>query len=249
MIDCRGCFNMKASLSGARRLCAVLFAAVTLSACATTASNPADPFESYNRAMFSFNEEADRYVLKPLAQAYDAVTPQPLRAAIGNFFGNLADVWIGANNLLQGKPAAAISDWMRVVFNSTLGLFGTIDLASDMGLPKHAEDFGQTLGVWGVGSGNYLVLPLLGPSTVRDTAALPVDYLAQRPLTLEDVGARNATTVLRLTHTRAGLLGADKTLEQGTLDKYAYIRDFYLQQRQHKIFDGSPPLRYENYDE
>ncbi|MDD2872564.1 MAG: VacJ family lipoprotein, partial [Azoarcus sp.] len=152
----------------------VLTAAVLLgTGCATTASNPQDPLEGYNRAMFSFNEGLDKAVIKPAAQVYEAVLPSPVRTGVGNVFGNLGDPWIGINNLLQGKVADALSDMMRFVFNSTFGIAGLFDIASEMGFAKHDEDFGQTLGRWGVGDGAYIVLPFFGSRTLRDAAMLP----------------------------------------------------------------------------
>src|SRR5450830_1572514 len=161
------------------RIGLALAIAATLSACAsTTANNPADPFEGYNRAMFKFNDTVDTYALKPAATAYKKVLPTFVQTGVSNFFGNLADAWTGVNNLLQGKGRDGVSDIGRVALNTTVGLLGLFDVASEAGLRKHNEDFGQTLGVWGVPSGPYLMLPLLGPSTIRDTAALPADMWA-----------------------------------------------------------------------
>lgn len=153
---------------------AVLACCVVLaSGCASTPRNPDDPLEGYNRAMFTFNEKVDKAVLKPVAEAYDYVTPKPVKIGVGNFFSNLADPWIGLNNLLQGKPAEALSDWMRFMVNTVFGFAGLLDIASEAQLPKHDEDFGQTLAVWGVGEGPYFVVPFFGPRTVRDAAVLP----------------------------------------------------------------------------
>lgn len=210
---------------------------------ATGTAHPDDPLEGYNRAMFSFNESVDKAVMKPLAQGYDYVAPTPVKTGVGNFFGNLGDVWIGANNLLQGKVRDALSDVGRVLVNSTLGIAGLFDVATDMGLDKHDEDFGQTLGKWGVGEGGYFVVPFLGPRTVRDALALPVDFKADPVNWLADVATRNALFGLRVVHDRYTLLGVEKTLEEGTLDKYGYSRDYYLQQRRYRVFDGNPPKR------
>ncbi len=228
---------------------AAVVAAGLLSACAITPGHPEDPLEGYNRAMFSFNERVDKAVLKPVAEVYETVVPDLLRTGVGNVFGNLGDPWIGANNLLQGKIADGMSDLMRFGVNSTFGILGVLDVASEMGFPKHDEDFGQTLGWWGVGEGPYFVLPLFGPRTVRDAAALPLDMAGEDPLGVDHVPTRNSLTALRVTHVRSTLLGTEKTLEEGTLDKYAYVRDFYLEQRRYKVFDGAPPRVYEDFDE
>jgi phospholipid-binding lipoprotein MlaA len=223
--------------------------ALLMAGCASNPANPHDPLERYNRSMYSFNDAVDRAVVRPVAEVYEGVTPQFVRTGVGNFFGNLNDLWIGTNNMLQGKFADGWSDWMRVVFNSTFGLLGVIDIASDMGLTKHDEDFGQTLGVWGVGEGAYVVLPLLGPRTVRDASALPVDFMADTVTHLDHVRTRNSLTGLRLVHGRAQLLGADQALKQGTTDEYAYMRDFYLQQRRYKVLDGNVTIEYEDFDD
>ncbi len=232
-----------------RHLMTAVVAAVLLSGCASTPGHPEDPLEGYNRAMFAFNERVDKAVLKPAAEVYDTVMPDLVRRGVGNFFGNLGDPWIGANNLLQGKVADGLSDLMRFGFNSTFGILGLLDVASEMGFPKHDEDFGQTLGWWGVGEGPYFVLPLFGPRTVRDAVAFPVDMVGEDPLGVDHVRTRNSLTALRVVHVRSTLLGTEKTLEEGTLDKYSYVRDFYLEQRRYKVFDGSPPRVYEDFDE
>ncbi|MCL2589404.1 MAG: VacJ family lipoprotein [Betaproteobacteria bacterium] len=216
---------------------------------------PDDPLEPYNRSMFSFNEKLDNAVTKPAAKAYVAVAPSPLRTYVSNFFGNLQDPWIALNNLLQGKPANALNDFMRFVFNSTLGIGGLLDIASEAKLPKHDEDFGQTLGVWGVKEGPFLVLPFFGPRTLRDAAALPLDASAETPWTLpyrnpvvHDEWGRYGLSGVKLLNERARLLGLERTLDEGTLDKYRYARDFYLQQRRFKVLDGNVPVEYEDFD-
>ncbi|MCB1960981.1 MAG: VacJ family lipoprotein [Rhodocyclaceae bacterium] len=221
---------------------AILVTTLTLAGCATVKHpHPDDPWERYNRAMFSFNEGVDKVVLKPLATGYDTVAPLPVKTGVGNFFGNLGDIWTGINNFLQGKGGDGRSDTARVLINSTLGIFGLFDVATDMGFEKHQEDFGQTLAVWGVGKGPYFVLPFLGPRTLRDAAALPVDFYADPVAHLSDVASRNALVGLRVVHERAALLGASRAVEEGSLDKYGYIRDFYLQRRRYEIYDGRPP--------
>lgn len=228
---------------------AVIALCVTLAAgCTMRVANPDDPLERYNRAMFGFNETVDRAAIRPVAEAYDATMPPPVRTGVGNFFGNVGDVWNGVNNLLQGKFREGLSDGARFGLNSTLGILGVFDVASEFGLPKSDEDFGQTLGRWGVGEGAYFVVPFFGPRTVRDAAVLPIDMYGDNVWGVSDVAARNSLTALRLVHGRANLLGIDKTLEEGTLDKYSYARDFYLQQRRYRVHDGSPPQEYEDFN-
>lgn len=219
-----------------------------LGGCATTA-NPNDPLEGFNRTMFSFNEQVDRYALKPAAEAYSAVVPSPVRTGVRNAFSNLGDPWSGINNLLQGKVAEALSDMMRFLVNSTFGIFGILDIASEMGFAKHDEDLGQTLGKWGVGEGAYVVLPFFGSRTLRDAAVLPADLMGEYPLQISHVRTRNALIALGVVNYRATLLGAERTLEEATLDKYAYVRDFYLQQRRYKVLDGAPAREYEDFDQ
>lgn len=222
-------------------------AMLALSGCASTPRNPDDPLERYNRAMFAFNDGVDRAIVRPTAQVYEAVTPRFVRTGVGNFFGNLADVWIGLNNMLQGKVGDGMSDWMRFMVNSTFGIFGLLDIASEMGLQKNNEDFGQTLAVWGVGEGPYVVLPLLGPSTLRDTAALPLDMKGDPAWTVPHGQTRAAVTALRIVHGRAKLLPLDATIEDA-LDKYAFVRDSYLQRRRFLVHDGNPPVEYEDFN-
>jgi phospholipid-binding lipoprotein MlaA len=210
--------------------------AVALTGCASLSEK--DPYEKYNRSMFEFNDAVDRNALKPAATAYKTVLPSFVQTGVNNFFGNLADVWTGANNFMQGKGERGFSDLTRVVINSTFGLAGLIDIASDAGLQKHNEDFGQTLGYWGMPSGPYIMLPLLGPSTLRDTTALPVDIVADPWGAGISARARNLGTVVRVIDQRAVLLDATNLLEEAALDRYEFIRDGYLQQRQSKVFDG-----------
>ena len=202
----------------------------------------ADPIEPFNRAMYSFNDGLDRVALKPLAQGYAAAVPLPARVGFGNFINNFRDIPNVINNLLQGKLGEAASDVGRIALNSTFGILGVIDVASEFGLERHNEDFGQTLGRWGVSSGPYVVLPLLGPSTLRDTAALPVDYYTGgRHLVIESVAVRNSLAGLEVVNDRANLLDAEKALDEAALDKYVFIRNFYLQRRQNLVYDGNPP--------
>ena len=216
-------------------------AAVFLLGGCATSGNPKDPIEGFNRAVFAFNDGIDKAIVKPVAQGYEAVLPPPVRTGVSNFFGNIDDVFIALNNLLQGKVPEALSDVGRVLINSTVGLLGVIDVASDAGLEKHAEDFGQTFGRWGVGDGAYLVLPFFGPHTVRDAFGLVLDVRVD-PVTQEhNVPSRNTMTATRGISDRARLLSSDKIVEEAALDRYSYIRDAYLQRRRSNIFDGNPP--------
>ncbi len=217
-----------------------LAAGIAVGGCATS-GNPKDPIEGFNRAMFSFNEGLDMVIIKPVAQGYEAVLPTPVRTGITNFFGNIADVFIAVNNLLQGKVPEAVSDTGRVLVNSTIGIFGFVDWASDMGMEKHDEDFGQTFGRWGVGNGAYVVVPFFGPRTVRDTVGLVLDTQADPVANVNNVPARNTLLVLRVVSDRATMLPADKVIEEAALDKYSYVRDGYLQRRRNLIHDGNPP--------
>lgn len=227
------------------RCVSIALAAGLLVGCASNdpvANGGSDPFERYNRAMFAFNDAADRAVIKPVAQAYQAVLPDPVIASIGNFFSNLDDVVVLANDLLQFKLHQAAMDSSRIVFNTTFGVLGLFDVASRMELPKHREDLGQTLGVWGVGEGPYLVLPLLGPSTVRDTAGLVGDSFVD-PLTwgTESEAAQWGLQGLNLIDRRAGLLRVERAFAGAEIDPYQFRRSAYLQQRRSLVYDGQPP--------
>jgi phospholipid-binding lipoprotein MlaA len=217
-------------------LALALGAAVLLSGCATTA-NPKDPFEKFNRAMFSFNDTVDRVALKPAATAYKNATPTFVQTGVNNFFGNLTDLWSSLNNFAQLKGQDGLNDFMRFAVNSTLGLAGVLDIATPAGMRKHNEDLGQTLGYWGVPSGPYLMLPLLGPSTVRDTAALPGDWWGDPWTHVNDVPWRNSGIVLRAVDQRASVLDASNLLEDAALDRYEFIRDGYMQRRNSKVLD------------
>lgn len=217
------------------------------SGCATThGENPKDPYEGFNRTMFEVNEGIDKAVAKPVATAYDKAVPLPVKAGVGNFFGNVGDLWTGVNNGLQGKGSDGANDLARLLINSTVGIFGLFDVASEMGLERHDEDFGQTLAVWGMGDGGYLFWPIIGPRTVRDTGGFVVDAFAD-PVSwgIESVSVRNSTRAVRFVDVRASLLPADKVVEEAAFDKYAYIRDAYLQRRRSQIYDGLPPRQKE----
>lgn len=215
-----------------------------LGGCATvepSRQSDRDPWQGVNRVIYDFNDAVDRAITKPLAQGYRAVTPLPVDMGITNFFNNLADVRSAVNNLLQLKPGRAASDVGRVLVNSTIGVAGLFDVASSWNLPRYNEDFGQTLGYWGVASGPYMVLPLFGPSSVRDTVGLVGDWYAD-PLTYSNDGSVAwGLKALRLVDRRADLLAASRVLEQAALDPYAFVRDAYLQRRLSDIHDGNPP--------
>ncbi|MDQ7988401.1 MAG: VacJ family lipoprotein [Candidatus Dactylopiibacterium sp.] len=219
-----------------------------LAGCATT-GNPADPFEPVNRKIYAVNDTLDRYALKPAAEGYRDVVPLPARTNVSNFFGNIEDVWTGFNNLLQGKPREGFSDFGRFAVNSTVGILGFFDVASDIGLDKHDEDLGQTLGRWGMGPGPYLMLPLFGPSTVRDTAGAIPRQLVDPVASVERIPVRNAVRGLRVVNGRAQLLGADSALDDAALDRYSYLRDFYLKSRLNQVHDGNPPREKDDYYE
>lgn len=228
----------------------VLVAALFLAACASVdAQDPRDPLEGYNRAMNDFNEAIDRAVLRPVATGYRDHAPRLVQTGVGNFFGNLGDVVSLGNNVLQAKPEGALHSFWRVLVNTTVGLGGLLDPATEMRLQRHREDFGQTLGRWGVGPGPYLVLPFFGPSTVRDGMALPVDLYSHPLAHVHDVPVRNSLIALRVLDTRAALLGASGLLDAAALDPYAFTRDAYLQKRLNDVWDGNPPLdEEERYD-
>ncbi len=215
--------------------------AMSLVGCAsTTANNPKDPFESFNRTMFSVNEGIDT-VVKPVAQGYADYVPSPIRTGIGNFFGNIADLWIAVNNYLQGKITEGSSDVSRVIVNTTMGVGGLFDVATHLDLEKHNEDFGQTLGVWGVGTGPYLFWPFIGPRDVRDTFGFLADTYTDPVWRVNNVPVRNSAVVVRFIDVRASLLPADKIVEEAAFDKYSYIRNAYLQNRLNAVYDGNPP--------
>jgi len=213
-----------------------------LTACATGPNaNPRDPLEPFNRSMYGFNNAVDRAVVKPVATAYRDVLPSPVRTGVGNFFNNLQDLWSFVNNTLQLKGEGAGNSIVRFGVNTVFGLGGLIDIATEMRIERHTEDFGQTLGRWGVGAGPYVVLPLLGPSTVRDTVALPVDMKGNVVSQISDVPTRNSALALSAVDRRSQLLDASQMLDEVALDPYAFTRDAYLQRRRSLVYDGNPP--------
>lgn len=216
-------------------------ALVLLSGCASTGAPKADPFEGMNRGTYAFNDAVDRAVFEPVAKGYQAITPQPVRSGINNAFLNVADVGNSVNNLLQGKAAGAATSIGRFIVNSTLGVLGLFDVATPMGLERQEEDFGQTLGKWGVGSGPYLVIPFLGPSTFRDFTGRAVDSQLSWSRAVEHDRTRYSGMALEVIDLRASLLGASKTLDEAALDKYQFLRDAYLQRRLRSVYDGKVP--------
>ena len=209
--------------------------------------DPRDPWEGFNRGVYRFNEVVDEAVAKPVATAYRDVLPVGVQDRVRNFFSNIGDVFIGVNNVLQGKLPEALDDFGRVAFNTTFGLLGIHDVASDMGLEKHNEDFGQTFGWWGAGPGPYMVLPIWGSSTVRDTAGFVTDAYTDPLGEVRPINLRNSMALVRLVGVRADLLEASRILEQAALDKYVFQRDAYLQRRRSLVYDGRPPReRYED---
>lgn len=207
-----------------------------LTGCATVAQpNPQDPLESYNRSMTEFNDKVDALVLKPVAVAYKNILPVPVRTGVSNFFANIGDAWSFVNNVLQLRGEAAVSSFMRVNVNTVMGLGGVLDVASEMGMDRYKQDFGLTLGYWGMGTGPYLVLPILGPSTVRDTLALPVDWKGNAVAYVDPVSARNSLYALSMVDVRANLLRAGSVLDSAALDKYSFTRDVYLQIRNQQL--------------
>ena len=240
---------------------ALSFLIVTLQGCANsplgTLAKSTDPFEPFNRAMYNFNDTLDRNVLKPVATTYVEVTPKPARRGVTNFFANLEDAWSTVNNFLQGKGADGFESLARVGVNTVAGFFGVFDVASPLGLERHTEDFGQTLGSWGVGAGAYVVLPLLGPTTLRDTAALSVDWPGDLVTGVSDITTRNSLYALRGINTRANYLKATDLVDESALDPYSFVRDSFLQRRRNLVLDGNvsqaqdpdePPPDEERYD-
>ena len=221
-----------------------LLAALFSSSCATIEgpANPDDPFESFNRSMFAFNEGFDKYALKPAAQGYDFIMPSIASKGVSNFFSNIDDIVVFFNQLLQFKFNAAAATSARFVFNSTFGLLGLIDVASSMDLPKQHEDFGQTLAVWGMPRGPYLVLPFIGPITARDSLGLAVDWTFFDPIFRRQTLQQSLVTLtIKYIDIRAGLLKATNILDETVPDKYSFVRDAWLLRKEFMIYDGNPP--------
>ena len=228
---------------------ALLAGVLALQGCATVkAADARDPWESLNRSIFQFNEAVDTVAIKPAAQLYVKVLPGFVRTGAGNFLGNLRDMWSMANSALQLKGQDTVETFMRINVNTFFGLGGLLDVATEMRLEKHKEDFGQTLGHWGVKSGPYVVLPLLGPSTLRDTLALPLDMQGDASRQFSDEATRNALTVTRVLDIRSGLLQTVDVVKAASLDPYSFVRDGYLQKRRNDIHDGNPPSTFDYGD-
>lgn len=216
--------------------------AALLMAAGPARAQAADPLEGFNRGVQSFNDGVDNALLKPVAEAYVKVVPSFVRTGIGNFFGNLGDGWSAVNHLLQGKPEGALNMTLRMAVNTTFGLGGLLDVAGEAGLERQSEDLGQTLGVWGLPAGPYLVLPLLGPSSVRDSIGTAAGLSSRTsPEYTDDQAVANAGFLLGVVHARAGLLGASKLLDDIALDRYTFLRDAYLARRRNLVHDGNPP--------
>lgn len=227
-----------------RRLAGFALVAATLivtSGCATTSGDSRDPFEGFNRSMYGFNQSVDEAVVRPVARAYKSAVPEVVQTGVRNFFSNLGDIFISVNNLLQGKVIEAANDGLRFAINTTMGGFGVLDWASEMGLEKHNEDFGQTFGRWGVGDGPYFVWPLFGSSTARDSVGSVFDVAVDPVSNHRPIAGRNVMLLTRAISKRADLLDASRILEEAALDKYVFERDAYLQRRRNLIYDGSPP--------
>ncbi len=216
--------------------------AILSAACATaTSPDTRDPWESVNRSIYNFNDTVDRAVGRPVAQAYKDYVPVALQRGTANFFSNLDDVAVIINDILQFKFAQAVQDFARLIVNSIIGVYGLFDVATELDLPKHKEDFGQTLATWGVGDGPYMVLPFLGPSTLRDTASIPVDWKTDPVMYIDDINTRNGAVLLRLIDKRASYLEASRTMDKSGIDPYVFMRDAYYQYRANLIHDGNPP--------
>jgi phospholipid-binding lipoprotein MlaA len=229
----------------------LLLASLLLTGCSSISisayTQQKDPFESFNRGVYAFNDTLDRAILKPVAQGYSAITPSPVKSMVNNFFSNLDDVIVTVNDLLQFKFRQAASDGSRVLFNTTFGIFGLFNVTDR--LEKHNEDFGQTLGYWGVPSGPYLMLPFLGPSSIRDGTGLYADSFSSVIGNTKDVPLRNSTWAAKGVVTRAGLLEQEKVLDDAIIDRYSFLRDAYLMRRQSLVYDGNPPRQKFDDDE
>jgi phospholipid-binding lipoprotein MlaA len=217
-----------------------------LQGCATVQSADArDPWESMNRSVYKFNDALDTMAVKPVAETYAKVMPSVVRKGVHNFLGNLGDVWTLVNTALQLKGQATAETFMRINVNTFLGLGGLLDVATEMRLEKRKEDFGQTLGYWGVKPGPYVVLPLLGPSTLRDALATPLDFKGSPSRAFSDEAISNTVSVLRVIDVRAGLLQTLDVIKAASLDPYTFVRDAYLQKRLNDIHDGNPPADFD----
>jgi phospholipid-binding lipoprotein MlaA len=229
------------------RIAAPALAALLLAGCALGPTRE-DPFEPMNRASYRVHEVVDGHIVKPIAQAYVDYTPKPIRQAVSNFFGNIDDLFSFVNDLLQGKPDKAGHDLGRVITNTGFGVLGLIDIASDAGIPKGGEDFGQTFGVWGIDQGPYLFIPVFGPTTVRDGSGWLIRAYASPVTHIDDVAARNVLVALGFVDLRASALQAESLVSQAALDPYTFIRRAYLQRRRYLVYDGQPPPAKEDQE-
>lgn len=219
-----------------------------LGGCAST-GNPRDPLEPINRAVYTFNDGVDHLLIKPAAEFYRFAVPEFMRTGVSNFFSNINDVIVALNSLLQGKLTQAGSDVARLIVNSTVGVLGLFDVATEIGLEKHNEDFGQTLGYWGIGDGPYLVLPFLGPSSVRDAVGWVGDFYTWPITYVEPDRDRNILIAVRFVTARADLLEASRILETAALDPYEFVRDAFLQRRRNLVYDGKPPPDEDDFED
>lgn len=233
-----------AGLTGLRGAGLVVLLLLALSGCASIqrAEGTRDPVEPVNRAVYKFNDVLDRAILKPASEAYSKVTPDPVERGISRFFGNLGTPYVMANQLLQGKPTEALMDLWRFLLNSTVGFAGFLDVATPQGLVQHDEDLGQTLGVWGSGEGMYLVLPLFGPSTLRDVPDIPASSLASPFSYVDDLAVTLSARGVNLLSDRARLKGVIRVRDEAAVDPYIFVREAYLQRRIFLIHDGNPPI-------
>lgn len=225
------------------RLAIAALSAVFVTGCASVPKeyrDPRDPWQPYNRAMFKFNTDFDNAFIKPVAQAYQKVTPEPVNKSITNFFDNIADLTSAVNNLLQFKLSRTGSDVGRVAVNSTVGVLGLFDVATNMGIPSYKEDFGQTLGYWGFANGPYFIIPIIGASTVRDTFGFAGDIVIDPFFSINKDHIYWGFIGLRLIDRRAGLLTAGEIFDEAAIDRYSFVRDAYLQRRANQVKDGDP---------
>jgi phospholipid-binding lipoprotein MlaA len=239
-------------MSKTLRRCLSLFAVIALlllQACASIKSDDArDPWEPMNRSIYNFNDAVDTVAIRPAAQIYVNVVPSLVRTGLHNVVSNLADVWSMANSVMQLKGQHAAETFMRVAVNTVFGLGGVLDIATEMRLERHKEDFGQTLGYWGVKPGPYVVLPILGPSTLRDSLSIPVDFQGDPRRQLNDQATRTGLAVVRVLDVRANLLKTVDTVKEASLDPYSFVRDAYLQKRENDVHDGNPPSTFDYSD-
>ena len=233
--------------SFSKKLLLSLAISLTLAGCASTNPNSDDVWEGWNRGTQGFNDDVDKAILKPVAKGYEAITPEPIDEGVTNFFSNLNDIGVMVNDVLQFKMLQAGMDLSRFIINSSVGLGGMIDVASMVDLPKHNEDFGQTLGYWGVPAGPYLVLPFVGPSSPRDLVGMIGDA-ALNPLTYVSIfggavgsAVTGGASAVDVTDTRAGLMSTEKVLNEGSVDRYDFIKSSYEQHREYEVYDGNPP--------